>query len=121
MRYFIPGLVIGLAVMAAIWLRSEARALAEEPPREEASQMDLIPDPQRGGYFVAQNYGQGVYDLIGDDADMPRKLSLFLDHHPDLEVVAMSGHGSGYRSKNAGYFVIMRPRAECACPQVGDN
>lgn len=53
-------------------------------------------------------YGNGVYYISGDANTLGEKLSQFIADHPKLEVVTISGNGTGVYGKDLGLWVVCK-------------
>jgi len=56
------------------------------------------------------NYGNGVYYFNYTRANFANTLSSFIAYHSELELVAITGNGTAGYGKDAGYFVVFRPK-----------
>lgn len=58
------------------------------------------------------NYGNGVYYFLTNVSDFGNSLSKFIAEHPELEVSAMAGNGTGFYGADIGYFVTFKEKAK---------
>lgn len=54
------------------------------------------------------NYGNNVYYLPHKQAGFGNALSRFINEHPDLELIALTGNGTGAYGEDSGYFAVFR-------------
>lgn len=52
------------------------------------------------------DYGNGVYYFSTGGAQFGNSLSDFIENHPELEIVAITGDGNGGYGSDMGYFVV---------------
>jgi len=74
-------------------------------------------DPAADPKNVSQNssvgavdYGNGVYYFDSIGANFGNDLAAFIASHPDLELVAMTGNGTGTYGEDGGYFVVFKKK-----------
>ncbi len=56
------------------------------------------------------NYGNNVWYFPYTQYEFANGLSSFLKNHPNLEVAAMAGAGTGPTYGEQGYFVVLRKK-----------
>jgi hypothetical protein len=64
-----------------------------------------------GQVTLPTSYDNGVYYFDCTQANFGRSLSAFIIAHPELEVTAMTGNGTGIYGYDEGYFVVVRKKS----------
>ena len=57
------------------------------------------------------DYGNGVYYFDCTREYFATTLSCFIEEHPKLELVSMTGNGTGGSGYDVGYFVVFKEKS----------
>lgn len=63
-----------------------------------------------GVVTLPTSYENGVYYFDCTQANFGRSLAAFIAAHPELEVTAMTGNGTGTYGYDEGYFVVVKKK-----------